>query len=80
MKFKSLISYTFLLVLLAIFVIWRNSRIPAKDPFLAQLPSYVGDEEEAEIDDEATLAWASVNVADGIEDDSLEPQGHVRLR
>ena len=30
-------------------------------------------------EDEATLAWASVNVAHGIEDDTLYPEGHVQL-
>lgn len=78
---ESLISCpSFIPVVFAISVIWRNSRIPARDLLPTQLPSSVGAEEGLEIDDEVTMAWASANVADGIEDDSLEPEGHVRLR
>ena len=62
----------------AVFVIWKVARAPPpRDPTLAELPSTFDDEDP---DDEATQAWGSVNVADGIEDDSLEPQGQVRLR
>ncbi|KAF6741951.1 hypothetical protein DFP72DRAFT_225519 [Ephemerocybe angulata] len=62
-------------------VIWKvtHSRpITAQDPSLAELPSMTRDDGDR-VDDEATLAWASANVADGIEDDSLEPLGQVRL-
>jgi hypothetical protein len=59
-------------------VIWKVARTPPpRDPILAELPSTLDNEDP---DDEATRAWASMNVADGIEDDSLEPQGQVRLR
>jgi len=32
-----------------------------------------------DFEDDSQAAWASVNVADGIEDDSMEPEGQLRL-
>lgn len=54
-------------------MVYNVARNPIKDPVLAELPSPIS------IEDEATFAWAGGNVADGIEDDSVEPEGQVRL-
>lgn len=57
----------------SLYVVYNVARNPIKDPLLAELPSPI------DIEDEATFAWAGINVADGIEDDSIEPEGQVRL-
>jgi len=56
----------------ALFALYSSSRNPPKDPILAELPSPMDVEDDRP-------GWASANVADGIEDDSLEPEGQVRL-
>ena len=53
-------------------VIYTTSRKPIKDPVLAELSSPI------DIESPNLPHWNS-NVADGIEDDSLEPEGQVRL-
>lgn len=54
-------------------MVYNVARNPIKDPLLADLPSPIS------IEDEATFAWAGANVAEGIEDDLIEPEGQVRL-
>ncbi|PPQ79458.1 hypothetical protein CVT25_002620 [Psilocybe cyanescens] len=56
------------------YVVYTLARNPRKDPILAELPSPIDLPE-----DESQRAWASLTIADGIEDDSLEPEGQLRL-
>ena len=60
-------------MIIAATVVWTVTRNPRKDFALAELPSPTGSENYYR------PAWSSANVADGIEDDSLEPDGQVRL-
>jgi len=66
-----------LLLLAAAYVIFTVARNPRRDPVLAELPSPTA--AGINFEDDSQAAWASVNVADGIEDDSLEPEGQLRL-
>ncbi|KAF8960820.1 hypothetical protein BDZ97DRAFT_1832018 [Flammula alnicola] len=63
----------FILIFTA-YLIYSLARNPRKDPILAELPSPIDVE-----DDQGRLPWTEATVADGIEDDSLEPEGQVRL-
>jgi hypothetical protein len=65
--------YGYLIVLNAAIVIWTVTLNPRKDFALAELPSPTDSENYYR------PAWSSANVADGIEDDSLEPEGQVML-
>ncbi|EDR14557.1 uncharacterized protein LACBIDRAFT_305267 [Laccaria bicolor S238N-H82] len=67
------VAHICLQVVASLYVVYNVARNPIKDPLLAELPSPI------DIEDEATFAWAGINVADGIEDDSIEPEGQVRL-
>jgi hypothetical protein len=58
---------------MAITVVWTTTHNPRKDLTLAELPSPTDSE------DYYRPAWSSANVAGGIEDDSLDPEGQVRL-
>ncbi|KAF9477224.1 hypothetical protein BDN70DRAFT_881443 [Pholiota conissans] len=58
----------------AAYLIYSAARNPPKDPLLAELPSPVDTDYE-----QGRLPWTSANVADGIEDDSPEEEGVVRL-
>ncbi|KAF8806764.1 hypothetical protein BYT27DRAFT_7140164 [Phlegmacium glaucopus] len=60
-------------LLIATTVVWTITRNPRKDFTLAELPSPTDSENYYR------PAWSSANVADGIEDDSLEPEGQVQL-
>jgi len=62
------------ILLIAITVVWTGTRNPHKDLALAELPSPSTDSENY-----YRPAWSSANVADGIEDDSPEPEGQVML-
>ena len=66
-------NFFFSTVFMAITVVWTVTRNPRKDVTLAELPSPTASE------DYYRPAWSSANVADGIEDDSLEPEGDIRL-
>ncbi|PPQ76644.1 hypothetical protein CVT26_013898 [Gymnopilus dilepis] len=80
------------LLLIATFVVFVNARRPRKPP-VPPLPSAPPEEASApegasnaaigpsiaDYEDESQAAWATVNVADGIEDDSAEPEGQLRL-
>jgi hypothetical protein len=78
-----LTEYTFLpesqlfflpLVLLTTYVVYSIARNPRKDPILAELPSPIDLE-----DDTSRTPWSDAAVADGIEDDDIEPEGQLRL-
>ncbi|KAF8900692.1 hypothetical protein CPB84DRAFT_1778694 [Gymnopilus junonius] len=90
---NSCIWFSIVILLAATFVVYSNARRPRK-PLVNPLPSTVADstttDETApanalagpaieDYGDESQAAWASVNVADGIEDDSMEPEGQLRL-
>ncbi|KDR79377.1 hypothetical protein GALMADRAFT_223599 [Galerina marginata CBS 339.88] len=66
-----------LFLFIAAFIVYTVARNPRKDPVLAELPSPTA--AGIDFEDETQAAWASVNVADGIEDDSAEPEGQLRL-
>jgi len=61
------------ILIIAASVVWTTTRNPRKDFTLAELPSPTASE------DYYRPVWSSANVADGIEDDSLEPEGQVML-
>ena len=56
------------------YVVYSTARKPHKDPILAELPSPIDLE-----DDTGRTPWFNSAVADGIEDDNLEPEGLLRL-
>jgi hypothetical protein len=62
------------LVLFTTYVVYSTARNPRKDPILAELPSPIDLE-----DDTSRTPWSNVAVADGIEDDDIEPEGQLRL-
>lgn len=62
-----------LTVIIAVIVLWTISHNPRKDSALAELPSPTDSENYYR------PVWSSANVADGIDDDALEPEGQVRL-
>ena len=59
--------------MVAVTVIWTVTYNPRKDSALAELPSPIDSEHDYR------PIWSSANVADGIDDDSAEPEGQVRL-
>lgn len=63
-----------LLVLFTTYVVYSIARNPRKDPILAELPSPIDLE-----DDTSRTPWSNAAVADGIEDDNIEPEGQLRL-
>ncbi|KAF4609470.1 hypothetical protein D9613_012323 [Agrocybe pediades] len=59
----------------AAFVVFKASTSRKKDPLMAELPSPVDLE-----DDSRHALWSgTADIADAIEDDSLEPEGQLRL-
>ncbi|KAF9556867.1 hypothetical protein CPC08DRAFT_710853 [Agrocybe pediades] len=59
----------------AAFVVFKASTSRKKDPLMAELPSPVDLE-----DDSRQALWSgTADIADAIEDDSLEPEGQLRL-
>ena len=62
------------LVLFTTYVVYSITRNPRKDPILAELPSPIDLE-----DDTSRTPWSNATVADGIEDDNIEPEGQLRL-
>jgi len=61
---------------IAAYVVYNGARNRRKDALLAELPSPVDVPEDA---DERALWTGTADIADGIEDDSLEPEGQLRL-
>jgi hypothetical protein len=61
-------------VLFTSYVVYSIARNPRKDPILAELPSPIDLQ-----DDTSRAPWFNADVADGIEDDSIEPEGQLRL-
>lgn len=55
-------------------MVYSIARNPRKDPILAELPSPIDLE-----DDTSRTPWSNAAVADGIEDDNIEPEGQLRL-
>jgi len=90
---NSCIWLSIVLLLITTFVVYSNARRPRKPPMAplssAAAGSATAPEAAAEnatagpaiedYEDDSQAAWASVNVADGIEDDSMEPEGQLRL-
>jgi len=62
------------ILLFTTYVVYSNARNPRKDPILAELPSPIDLE-----DDTFRTPWSNAAVADGIEDDNIEPEGQLRL-
>ena len=55
-------------------MVYSVARNPRKGPILAELPSPIDLE-----DDTSRTPWSNAAVADGIEDDNIEPEGQLRL-
>ncbi|KIM38593.1 hypothetical protein M413DRAFT_447798 [Hebeloma cylindrosporum] len=62
------------ILLFATYVVYSIVRNPRKDPILAELPSPIDLD-----DDTSRTPWSNAAVADGIEDDDIEPEGQLRL-
>jgi len=66
--------FLFSLVLFTSYIVYSVARNPRKGPILAELPSPIDLE-----DDTSRTPWSNAAVADGIEDDNIEPEGQLRL-
>ncbi|KAF8908644.1 hypothetical protein CPB84DRAFT_1767155 [Gymnopilus junonius] len=92
-RMNPFVSLSIVTLLVATFVVYTNARRTRKRPVhplpIAAVDSTTTDEAPVtnvpsgpaieDYEDESQAAWATVRVADGIEDDSMEPEGQLRL-
>ncbi|CAA7270311.1 unnamed protein product [Cyclocybe aegerita] len=69
-----LLWLTLPILVFTLFVLYRTSHNPRKEPTLKELPSPINVGEN-----DGRRTWIDANVADGLEDDSPEEEGKVRL-